>query len=109
MAGVGVAACGAPAQPPGRIDWPESSLYAYREGKDCYVLVGKWKRRIMPKHTDVAAKIADMDRTGIAMAGISSNDPGPELFGRDSATMAVLLNDFISDSEVSLAGTQAWQ
>jgi len=88
---------------------PESSRYAYREGKDRYVLVGKWKRRIMPKHTDVAAKIADMDRTGIAMAGISINYPGPELFGRDSAAMAVLLNDFIADSEVSLAGTQAWQ
>jgi len=98
-----------PRATPGSHRLPESSRYAYREGKDRYVLVGKWKRRIMPKHTDVAAKIADMDRTGIAMAGISINYPGPELFGRDSAAMAVLLNDFIADSEVSLAGTQAWQ
>lgn len=76
----------------------KESPYIVREGNDRYVIVGDWKRRIMPKHTDVAAKIADMDRTGIAMAGISINDPGPELFGRDSTAMAVFLNDFIADT-----------
>ena len=74
------------------------SPYVVREGQDRYVIVGEWKRRIMPKHTDVPAKLADMDRTGIAMAGISINDPGPELFGKNSAAMAVLLNDFIADT-----------
>ena len=76
----------------------KESPYVVREGKDRYVIVGDWKRRIMPKHTDVAAKIADMDRTGIVMAGISINDPGPELFGKDSPAMAVLLNDFIAET-----------
>ena len=67
-----------------------------REGGDRYVTVGEWRRRILPKHTGVAAKLADMDRAGISMAALSINDPGPELFGRDSAAMAVLLNDFIA-------------
>lgn len=75
----------------------KESPYVVREGKDRYVIVGDWKRRILPKHTDVAAKLADMDRTGIRMAGISINDPGPELFGKDSPAMATLLNDFIAD------------
>ncbi|HUQ94252.1 MAG TPA: amidohydrolase family protein [Bryobacteraceae bacterium] len=74
------------------------SPYVVREGKDRFVIVGDWKRRILPKHTDIPAKLADMDRTGIAMAGISINDPGPELFGKDSAAMAVLLNDFIAET-----------
>jgi len=32
------------------------------------------------------------------MAALSINDPGPEYFGKDSAAMAVMLNDFIADS-----------
>ena len=52
----------------------------------------------MPKHTDAAAKIADMDKAGIEMTALSINDPGPELFGKDSTAMAVLLNDFIADT-----------
>lgn len=68
-----------------------------KEGQDRFVIVRDWKRRILPKHTDVAAKLADMDRCGIAMAALSINDPGPELFGKDSTAMAVLLNDFIAD------------
>src|SRR6266851_6512518 len=72
----------------------KQSPYVIREGQDRYVIIGDWKRRLMPKHTDIAAKLADMDRTGIAMTALSINDPGPELFGKDSAAMAVLLNDF---------------
>jgi predicted TIM-barrel fold metal-dependent hydrolase len=68
-----------------------------RQGADRFVVVGDWRRRILPKHTDVAAKLADMDAAGIAMAALSINDPGPELFGKDSGAMAVLLNDFIAD------------
>jgi predicted TIM-barrel fold metal-dependent hydrolase len=75
----------------------KQSPYVVREGKDRFVIVNEWRRRILPKHTDVAAKLADMDRTGIARAAISINDPGPELFGKDSAAMAVLLNDYIAD------------
>ena len=72
------------------------SPYVYRKGGERYVVVGEWHRRLMPKHTDPAAKIADMDKHGISKAAISINDPGPELFGKESPAMAVLLNDFIA-------------
>jgi predicted TIM-barrel fold metal-dependent hydrolase len=72
--------------------------YVYRQGNDRFVVVGKWTRRLMPKHTDVAAKLADMDAAGISMTALSINDPGPELFGADSAAMAVLLNDMVADT-----------
>ena len=71
----------------------KESPYVVREGRDRYVIVGEWKRRILPKHTDIPAKLADMDRTGIAMSAISINDPGPELCRNDSTAMAVLLKD----------------
>jgi predicted TIM-barrel fold metal-dependent hydrolase len=71
--------------------------YVIREGQERYVIVHEWRRRLMPKHCDVAAKLADMDRAGIEMTALSINDPGPEYFGKDSAAMAVLLNDFIAD------------
>jgi len=73
------------------------SPYIVREGRDRYVIVNQWRRRILPKHTDVQAKLADMDRAGIRKAALSINDPGPELFGNDSPAIAVLLNDFIAD------------
>jgi predicted TIM-barrel fold metal-dependent hydrolase len=76
----------------------KESPYVVREGKDRYVVINEWKRRIMPRYTDLDAKLADMDRTGITMAALSINDPGPEYFGSDSAAMAVLLNDFIADA-----------
>jgi predicted TIM-barrel fold metal-dependent hydrolase len=74
----------------------KQSPYVVREGKDRYVIVNQWRRRILPKHTDVDAKLADMDRAGIAMSALSINDPGPELFGKESAAMAVMLNDYIA-------------
>lgn len=72
--------------------------YVYRKGKDRFVVVGEWHRRLMPRHTDVQAKLADMDAAGIAMTALSINDPGPELFGKDSPAMARLLNDFIAEN-----------
>src|SRR5215813_8337886 len=75
----------------------KQSPYVVREGQDRYVIIGEWKRRLLPKHTDLAAKLADMDRAGIAMTALSINDPGPELFGKESAAMAILLNDFIAE------------
>jgi aminocarboxymuconate-semialdehyde decarboxylase len=112
IAAAGVAVRSAHSAPAGRIDCQshlfseeflkllekrKSSPYVVREGSDRYVIIRDWKRRILPKHTDVEAKLADMDRAGIRMAALSINDPGPELFGRDSAAMAVLLNDYIAD------------
>lgn len=76
----------------------KDSPYVYRKGNDRFVVVGQWHRKLMPRHTDVAAKIADMDKAGIAMTALSINDPGPELFGRDSPAMARVLNDFIAEA-----------
>jgi predicted TIM-barrel fold metal-dependent hydrolase len=82
----------------------KESPYVVREGAVRYVVIDQWRRKILPKHTDIDAKLADMDRAGIRMAALSINDPGPELFGKDSAAMAVLLNDFIADAVRSRPG-----
>jgi len=102
----------APAASPARIDcqshlfseeflrWLEKrpdSPRVERVAGERYLIVGPWRRRVLPKHTDVAAKLADMDRAGVRLAALSINDPGPELFGRDSAAVARELNDFIAD------------
>jgi predicted TIM-barrel fold metal-dependent hydrolase len=68
----------------------------YRRGSDRFVVIGEWTRRLLPKHTDVAAKLADMDAAGIAMTALSINDPGPELFGKEGAAIARLVNDWIA-------------
>jgi len=43
----------------------------YRKGDERYVRMGDWHRRVLPKHTDVQAKIADMDEAGIAGTALS--------------------------------------
>lgn len=62
-----------------------------------WVRMGDWHRKVLPKHLDVSAKIADMDANGIGMTAISPNDPGPEWFEADGPQVAVLMNDFIAD------------
>src|SRR5262249_37675628 len=63
---------------------------------DVYIVVGNWHRRLQPRHTDVSAKIADMDAAGVKMTALSINEPGPELFGKDGPAIARLVNDFIA-------------
>src|SRR5207247_6037632 len=75
----------------------KTSPYAYRKGNDAYIVVGSWHRRLQPRHTDVNAKLADMDAAGISMTALSINDPGPELFGKDGPAIARMLNDYIAD------------
>src|SRR2546427_9486711 len=74
----------------------KSSPRALRENGELYVLIGDWRRRVLPKHTDVEAKLADMDAAAIQTAALSINDPGPELFGADGTAVARLANDFLS-------------
>jgi predicted TIM-barrel fold metal-dependent hydrolase len=69
--------------------------FVYRKGDDRYVVVGEWHRRILPKHTDVAAKLADMDANGIQMTALSINDPGPEVFGKDGLAIARMVHDYL--------------
>jgi len=61
------------------------------------VIMGDWVRKFMPRHTDVDAKLADMDAAGIEITALSINDPGPEWFGADGPAVAQTLNDFIAD------------
>jgi predicted TIM-barrel fold metal-dependent hydrolase len=72
----------------------------YREGGERYVVVGQpgalWVRRLLPKHADLAAKLADMDAAGIRITALSINDPGPERFGADAPAVAQMANDFIA-------------
>lgn len=75
----------------------QTSPRAYRKGPDLYVQVNDWVRRVLPKHTDVEAKIADMDGAQIQTTMLSINDPGPELFGADGPKVARLVHDFIAD------------
>lgn len=67
----------------------------YRRGGDCYVRMGDWHRKILPNHSDVEAKLRDMDAAGIAMSALSVNDPGPEWFEHDAPAVARTLNDYI--------------
>jgi predicted TIM-barrel fold metal-dependent hydrolase len=70
--------------------------HVVRQGEERFLIVNGWRRRLVPKLTDIAAKIADMDRAGISMAALSMNDPGPELFGKDASAVAVMANDHIA-------------
>lgn len=74
-----------------------ASPRAYRKNGERYVVVGKWTRRILPKHTDVSAKLVDMDAAGIRTTLLSINDPGPELFGAAGVKVARLAHDFLYD------------
>lgn len=67
-----------------------------RSNGERYVQMGAWRRKILPKHLDIAAKLADMDANGIATTALSINDPGPEWFGSEGAAVARLANDFIA-------------
>jgi predicted TIM-barrel fold metal-dependent hydrolase len=71
--------------------------YARHQDGGTVVVVGEWVRKLQPQHTDVAAKLRDMDEAGIAMTGLSINDPGPELFGVEGPAVARLVNDFVAD------------
>lgn len=69
----------------------------YREGNDRIVQMGAWRRKILPNHMDVDAKLRDMDAAGIQITALSINDPGPEWFGDDAAAVARIMNDFVAD------------
>ncbi|HEV2198828.1 MAG TPA: amidohydrolase family protein [Bryobacteraceae bacterium] len=60
------------------------------------LIVNGWRRPVLPKITDIAMKLADMDCAGISMAALSMSDPGPELFGSDAVAIARMNNDYLS-------------
>jgi len=61
-----------------------------------WIKMGDWHRKILPKHMDVPAKIADMDANNIKVTALSINDPGPEWFENDGPAVAAVMNDFIA-------------
>lgn len=61
-----------------------------------YIQMGDWLRKVPPLYTDVDAKLAVMDASGIALTALSINDPGPEWFGADGPAVAQLCNDYIA-------------
>ncbi len=71
--------------------------YVRQQDGGTVVVVGDWVRRLQPQHTDAGAKLRDMDEAGIAMTGLSINDPGPELFGAEGPAVARLVNDYVAD------------
>lgn len=68
----------------------------FKKGADRYVKMGAWVRKILPKHMDIEAKVADMDANAIQVTALSINDPGPEWFGSDGPAVARLANNFIA-------------
>lgn len=61
-----------------------------------YLRMGDWLRKVPPLYLDVDAKLGAMDGAGIALTGLSINDPGPEWFGSEGVEVAQIANDFIS-------------
>lgn len=61
-----------------------------------YLKMGDWLRKVPPFYLDVDAKLAAMDGSGIDITMLSTNDPGPEWFGKDGAAAARLIHDSIA-------------
>ena len=59
--------------------------------------MGDWVRKIPPEYLDLEQKVAAMDKSGIDVTLLTSNDPGPEWFGADGPAVAQLLNDGVRD------------
>ena len=70
---------------------------AYRRNGERYVQVGDWTLKLRPGHTSVQAKLAMMDRHGIDVTLLSTNFPGPELFGADGPAIARMMNDYVAE------------
>lgn len=68
----------------------------YRKDGAQFVRMGDWHRKILPNHSSVEAKLADMDRARIEKTALSINDPGPEWFGDQGVEVARILNDYIA-------------
>lgn len=68
----------------------------YDEGGVTYLKMGDWLRKVPPLYTSVDAKLGVMDASGIEIAMLSTNDPGPEWFGDDGPGVAQLIHDSLA-------------
>ncbi len=68
----------------------------YRSNGTWYLQVKDWIRAWRPEFSDAKMKLASMDEAGINLTALSTNDPGPELFGKDGPAIARMVNDYIA-------------
>lgn len=68
----------------------------YDKDGTTYLKMGDWLRKVPPFYLDVDAKLAAMDGSGIDITMLSTNDPGPEWFGKDGAAAARLIHDSLA-------------
>jgi predicted TIM-barrel fold metal-dependent hydrolase len=71
--------------------------HVYEEGGTTYLRMGPWLRKIPPHYLSVETKLAAMDGAGIAMTMLSTNDPGPEWFGKEGPAVSRLIHDSIGE------------
>jgi predicted TIM-barrel fold metal-dependent hydrolase len=69
----------------------------YQKHGQQFLVVGNWHRPVVHKAADLAAKLEDMDRAGIQLAALSTNDPGPEHFGGEAPAIARIIHDCLAD------------
>ncbi|MEN9282688.1 MAG: hypothetical protein RLZZ179_181 [Verrucomicrobiota bacterium] len=69
----------------------------YEKDGTTWLRMGDWLRKVPPSYLSVEEKLAAMDRHGISVTLLSSNDPGPEWFGDDGAEAARMLHDSLAD------------
>ncbi len=68
----------------------------YEQAGVTYLKMGDWLRKVPPRYLDASAKLAAMDAAGIEVALLSTNDPGPEWFGRDGVVAARVIHDSLA-------------
>jgi predicted TIM-barrel fold metal-dependent hydrolase len=68
----------------------------YEKEGTTWLKMGDWMRKIPPFYLDVEAKLAAMDAAGIEITMLSTNDPGPEWFGKDGPAAAQLIHDSLA-------------
>ena len=74
----------------------KSDPVVYDKEGTTFLKMGDWLRKVPPFYLDVDAKIAAMDKNGIDITMLSTNDPGPECFGDDGVAVAQLIHDSLA-------------
>jgi aminocarboxymuconate-semialdehyde decarboxylase len=74
----------------------KSDPMVYDKDGTTFLKMGDWLRKVPPFYLDVDAKLAAMDKAGIAITMLSTNDPGPECFGADGVAIAQQIHDSLA-------------
>jgi predicted TIM-barrel fold metal-dependent hydrolase len=74
----------------------KSDPVVYDKDGATFLKMGDWLRKVPPMYLDIEAKIAAMDANGIDIPMLSTNDPGPECFGKDGVAVAQLIHDSLA-------------